>query len=159
MAYKSTAGGEDALGDHHAVHVFRARLITNQDDLFTLLRCSLSIISSEICPANSRTRRCTKTLCDRSALLFELRVKHRIEMLSRYSHHGFFTGNLPLTATGTCGAFRHVDCHLQRSCTSAFTDSCLQHPQTSLLDSELGVAHVGVVLFKSNENLEQLGVN
>ena len=80
-------------------------------------------------------------------------------MLSRHSHHGFFTGNLPLTASGACGAFRHVDRHFQRSCASAFADSCLQHPQTSLLNGELGVAHIGVVLFEPNENLEQLGVN
>ena len=56
-------------------------------------------------------------------------------------------------------ALGHVDRHLQRGRPGALADTGLQHPELALVDRELGVAHVGVVLFESQEDLQQLGVD
>ncbi len=57
------------------------------------------------------------------------------------------------------GALGHVDGHLQRRGARALADAGLQHPELALLDGELGVAHVGVVLFEPLEDLEEIGMD
>ena len=85
-------------------------------------------------------------------------MQHLVEVVGSNAHECFFARDLPCTFT-FAGALGHVDSHLQCCCASALANTCLQHPQFALLNSELGVAHIFVVLFKAQENGHEFSVN
>ena len=157
VTHQATASGEDALADHHAVHVFGAGFATNEDDLFATLVGLHCVVSGEVDPAHSSTWRRSETLGERLALVSELRMQHLIEMLGCDAGDGLGAADLP-ALIALAGALGHVDGHLQCSSTGALADTGLQHPQLALLDGELGVAHVGVMTLETLEDGHQLGM-
>ena len=85
-------------------------------------------------------------------------MQHLIEVVGSNAHNGFLARNFPSTFT-FAGALGHVDSHLECSCTCALTNTCLQHPQLALVNSEFGVAHIFVVLLEAQENSHELTMN
>ncbi|CAB4809331.1 unannotated protein [freshwater metagenome] len=62
VTHQTTASGEDALADHHAVHVFGAGFAANKDDLFATLVGLHCVVGGEVDPAHSSTWRRSETL-------------------------------------------------------------------------------------------------
>ena len=155
VADEPTASGQDSLRHHHAVDVFRAGLIANEDDGLTLLGCDDGVVSGEVDLADSGTWRSAEACGDWLALAGELGVQHRIEMLGRDPRNGLFASDLPSTTRTVLGALGHLDGHRQRGRAGALANTSLEHPQLALLDRELGVAHVGVVRFEAGEDRHQ----
>ena len=54
VADQATAGGEDALRRHHAVHVFGARLTADEDDVLALLAGRFRLVGGEVRPGRPR---------------------------------------------------------------------------------------------------------
>ncbi len=54
--------------------------------------------------------------------------------------------------------FDHVHRHIQSRCTGTFSDTRLQHPESSLLNRELQILHVLVVAFEFVSDRDQLFV-
>ena len=154
VAHEPAAGGEDALGHLHAVHVFRARLAAHEHDLLAAVRGISGVVRGEVRAADGCARRCRETSGDdREVFPRELRVQDLVEMLGRHAHHGFGPRDLPALLLG------HLDGHAQRGRAGALADARLQHPELALLDGELGVAHVAVVLLEPSEDREQFLVD
>ena len=140
------------------MNIFRAGFVTHQDDCFATIGGICCIVGGEIDLAYCSTWRCSKTLGEHNALVSELWVQHLVEVVGSDAHESFFLRDLPCTFA-LAGALGHVDSHLQCCCTSALANTCLQHPQFALLNSELGVAHIFVVLFEAQENGHEFSMN
>ena len=67
--------------DHHAVHVFGARLVADEDDLLAALVGVDGIVGGEVHLADRGTGRRGQALGDHLALAGELRVQHLVEVL------------------------------------------------------------------------------
>ena len=90
MTHESAASSQDAFCNHHAVHIFWARLAAHQNDSLATSCSSSRIISGEIDRTNGSAWRCSKTLCQCFRLICKLRMQYLIEMLGRHAHQRIF---------------------------------------------------------------------
>ncbi len=154
VADQSAAGGQDALGRQHPVHVLGRSLATDENDLFASFRRCGRIVGREVGPAHRRPRAGSEALGPhRITGPGELRVQHRIEMVLGDARH-----RLGLGYAQVVGA-HHVHRHLQGGGAGALAHPGLEHPQLALVDGEFCVAHVVIMALEALENSEQFGMH
>ena len=154
VTHESPTGRQDSLGGEHPVHVLRRGLRANQDDPLATLGGGRRVIGSEVHPTNCSARRGPEALGeDAVARALELRVEDLREVLLSDPADGLGVGQFDGPLRG------HLDCHAQRSAPRALADTGLEHPELSLLDGELGIAHVAVVVLETIEDLGQLDMD
>ena len=86
VADEPAASGEDAFADHHAVNVFGAGLVADEDDLLASLRRQIGVVGGEVDLADGSARRSGQALGQHLALAGELRVEHLIEVIGSDAH-------------------------------------------------------------------------
>ena len=142
VADEAAAGGEDALGDHHAVHVLGAGLVAHEDDLLAALGGVGGVVGREVHLADRGARRRRQALGDApcpSPANCGCSTWSRWSAVMRMSASCLliFHRALPLPVPLVMSTAM-----LQRGGAGALADPGLQHPELALLDGELGVAHV-----------------
>ncbi len=130
MGGHAATASQDALGDIHALDVFRRGLETDEDDLFAALGSSRSVISIEVDLATGGTGGCRQAFCDRLACLeggwFEGRVQQGVELFRIDFEEGF------LFVDHAFGD--EVDGHFEGSSGGALAVTGLEHEQLAALD-------------------------
>ena len=108
------------------------------------------IIAREDDLAHRRAGTCVETASERHEFLgrVELWVQQLIKLCGIDTRYGFLTGDEAL--------FDHLDGDTERGRRGALAHTGLEHPELSLLDGELDVAHVPVVFLKRHENALEL---
>ena len=146
MARLATVAGQDALGGDHALQVIGVGLPANQDNLVTLVGARDGVIAREHDLAHGGTGAGVKTAGQRLVLLggIKLRVQELVELCGIDAAHGLLTGDQAL--------LDHLDDDTQGGGGGALAHASLEHPELSLLDSELDIAHIAVVVLERQEH-------
>ncbi len=150
MARLATVAGQDALGGDHALQVIGVGLPTNQNDLVTLVGARDGVIAREHDLAHGGTGAGVKTAGQRLVLLggVKLRVQKLVELRGIDAAHGLLASDQAL--------LDHFDGDAQGGGGSALAHASLEHPELTLLDGELDVAHVAIVILERQEHALEL---
>ena len=150
MARLATVTGQDALGGDHALQVIGVGLPTNQNDLVTLVGERDGVIAREHDLAHGGTGAGVKTAGQRLVLLggVKLRVQKLVELRGIDAAHGLLASDQAL--------LDHFDGDAQGGGGSALAHASLEHPELTLLDGELDVAHVAIVILERQEHALEL---
>ena len=150
MARLAAVAGQDALGGYHALQVVGVGLPADQDDLVALVRTRNGVIAREHDLAHGSTGTGVKAACERLVLLggVKLRVQELVELRRVDTAHGLLAGDEAL--------LDHLDGDAQSGGGGAFSHAGLEHPEFTLLDGELNVAHVAIVILERQEDALEL---
>ena len=146
-------GGDDALGHMHTTNILRRRFDANENYFLASLCPAFGIGAAEYDAARRRPRRGRQA--NAKHLTFGVRVQGRVQDLIQ----------LPWIDTGNRLAFidqtfvDHIDGNFHGRPGGALSVTCLQHPQTSLLNSELHVLHVFVMAFEATSYAKQFPIS
>ena len=144
VARLATVTGQDALGGDHTLQVVGVGLPADQNDLMALGRTRDGIIAREHDLAHGGTGTGVKAACERLVLLggVELRVQELVELRGFDAAHGLLTRDEAL--------LDHLDSDAQSGGCGTLAHAGLKHPELTLLDGELDVAHVAVVILEAS---------
>ena len=150
MARLATVAGQDTLGGNHALQVIGVGLPANQDNLVTLVGARDGVIAREHDLAHGGTGAGVKTAGQRLVLLggVKLRVQKLVELRGIDAAHGLLASDQAL--------LDHFDGDAQGGGGSALAHASLEHPELTLLDGELDVAHVAIVILERQEHALEL---
>ena len=150
MARLAAMARQDTLGGDHSLKVVGVGLPADQNDLMALGRTRDGVIAREHDLAHGGTRAGVKAACERLVLLggVELRVQELVELRGIDAAHGLLTGDEAL--------LDHLDSDAQSGGCGTLAHTGLEHPELTLLDGELDVAHVAVVILKRQEDTLKL---
>ena len=150
VARLATMARQDTFGGDHALQVVGVGLPTDQNDLMALGRTRNGVIAREHDLAHGGTGTGVKAACERLVLLggVELRVQELVELRGVDAAQGLLTGDEAL--------LDHLDSDAQGGGCGTLAYAGLEHPELTLLDSELDVAHVAVVILKRQEDALKL---
>ena len=155
MAHQPAEGGEEPVGNRHAVYVCRRRFATSQHHLDPLVVQLHGPVRVEYQNTRPQARRGSEAGgCYRKWLLLALgHDQRRIVEIATTSLHRVGASE------GERGVFRHVDRHPERGDGAALASASLQHPEPTLLDGELDVDHVAVLRLELLGDPLQFGVD
>ena len=150
MARLATVAGQDALGGDHALQVVGVGLPANQNDFMPLGGTCNGVIAREHDLAHGGTGAGVQTAGQRLVLLggVELRVQELVELCGVDAAHGLLTGDQAL--------LDHLDGDTQGGGSGALAHSSLEHPELTLLDGELDIAHIAIVILERQEHALEL---
>ena len=150
MARLAAMARQDTLGGDHSLKVVGVGLPADQNDLMALGRTRDGVIAREHDLAHGGTGAGVKAACERLVLLggVELRVQELVELRGIDAAHGLLTGDEAL--------LDHLDSDAQSGGCGTLAHTGLEHPELTLLDGELDVAHVAVVILKRQEDTLKL---
>ena len=146
MARLATVAGQDTLGGDHALQVIGVGLPANQNDLVTLVGARDGIVAREHDLAHGGTRAGVEAASQNLVLLggIELRMQELVELRGIDAAHGLLAGDQTL--------LDHFDGDAQGGGGSALAHAGLEHPELTLLDGELDIAHIAVMIFERQEH-------
>ena len=134
----------------HTLQVIGVGLPADQNDLMALGRTRNGVIAREHDLAHGGTGTGVKAACERLVLLggIELRVQELVELRGIDAAHGLLTGNEAF--------LDHLNSNAQSGGCGTLAHAGLEHPELTLLDGELDVAHVAVVILERQEDTFKL---
>jgi hypothetical protein len=144
VAGHAAFGGEDSLRCVHAVDIFGRSFVSNENDLFALLRPGFGVVGGENNLTKSATGTCGKSFGEGLDAQFGCGVNHGVEEFVELSgfdaHDGFFFGDESLAA--------HIHRHADGGGSISLAGARLKHPEATFLDGKLDVLHVAIVVFE-----------
>lgn len=142
--------GQDALGGDHALQVVGVGLPADQNDLVALVGARDGVITREHDLAHGGTRAGVKAAGQGLVLLggVELRVQELVELRGIDAAHSLLAGDEAL--------LDHFDSNAQGGSGGALAHAGLEHPELTLLDGELDIAHIAVMILERQEHALEL---
>ena len=150
MARLAAVARQDALGGNHALEVVGVGLPTDQDNLMVLVRTRDGVIAREHDLAHGGAGAGVEASRQSLILLggIELRVQELVELRGIDTAHGLLAGDEAL--------LDHLDGNAQGGGGGTLAHAGLEHPELTLLDSELDIAHIAVVILERQEHALEL---
>ena len=150
----TTTCGENTVGGAHTLNVLGVGLLTDKNNLLALLLPSNGVLSGEDNLAHSGARTSRQTFNDRFNTFLFRRIQNRVKQLVKLSRVNAQNGGLLVNQTFV----KHIHCHIQSGCASAFAYAALQHKQLAFLNGELNVEHIVERFLKNLADFNQLFV-
>ncbi len=156
VAGHATARSENALGDFHAVDVFRRGFGAHQNhgNISIKSRFFHGFVGGKNDLSNGRARRRGQALrqhLDFASLFIEARHEEVIQLIRIDAENRFFLGDQPFV--------HHLQRHANRGQSRALTVARLQHVEFAILNGELEILHVLVMLLQPRRDITQLVIN
>ena len=150
VARLATMARQDTLGGDHALQVVGVGLPADQNDLMALGRTRDGVIAREHNLAHGGTGAGVKAACERLVPLggVELRVQELVELRGVDAVHGLLTGDEAF--------LDHLDSDAQGGGCGTLAHAGLEHPELTLLDGELDIAHIAVMILERQEHTLEL---
>ena len=139
--------GQDALCSNHASKVIGSSFPAYQNGLATFLCCFNSSFRGEYGLAHCSTRRCVQAFCNH--IVFGLGIKLWMKKLIEL----FRVNTLNCLFLSDKAFLFHFDSNVKSSLSGTLTNTSLEHPKLTLLDSEFDVAHITEVILENSKYL------